>query len=999
VESGEIYRRDNTAGDLSRKYSVNASDNSDSSFLHKVKNIFSKNRGADTPQYRKRIKGMMEEIADVKIRYGKMDKGWKSIYDSFGRVIRVKNAHDWREITPLFGRAVSEKLGIPQSEEMDNYIASWILTGEPNNTSAEAKDFQKAMRDNPDVAERLLDLQSAFQHWDNMNSMERMQNIIAWGNDEKTTLDDMINKWRDQFIEELGPIKRIVEAIEKKHGNMRAATNPYKAFRLFRGHYGRAMTMIEGSSKALEGLRHHFPNINWEGFKTIQMILDSIGGEDEKTRKEFETYCLACHVADIHKRNNEIWEEIEQLEAKKDTASEDEKDAYQSEIDRLEENIMETPSSEEDCAKVIDKYGDRFRDAQQDLVHYSNTMLAIMLDSGMISELKFDRLTARWPNYVPMFRVFDENGAVQFGDSMKSLTGSTRDVIEPLQSIIRNTYDMVRKAEKNKAKCLLANLCRLSDVGKYIDPVTHPAKDERNTIVYYVDGKKCYLETDPAVVAAVNNMGKESTDLFFRIFRVPAQIARASFTVMNPSFLIRNATRDMQDAFVYNKHGIVNPMDFVRGFLHAFRKDEVYWEWMASGAAQASAVSIDRNYTQSTIDKMTKTTRGRLKNPYRLFLDAMQRLAEFSEMGTRLASYERTKKTLAKGDEASLTALELAEAAYESRDLMDFARGGVAGRSWNQVAVFANASIQGWDKFFRTFNFRKDPKAAMRATARLMLSSMLPALLLSLAHAGDDWWKEIPDWQKDTHWILAPNIRIPKGQDIGLRFFSSFIEKGIDSSVNNNPLTFARVMKPVMDQLPSIKPTAMMPLFEAIANYNTFTEAPVVPKYQENLPAKLQYNGNTSSLAKFLGDKLDMSPRKIEHVFFGYTGNVGRTVTSLSDAALGTRRLNTSTEELPILNGFMMTPYKHAKTIDDFYEELQRQSEGDKAYKATKERMEGYDPAKYKRMNAANKKMSDLNKKERKLLDDNRISPEMKKELQAGLQRQRIDIAKRAMGK
>jgi predicted transcriptional regulator len=94
----------------------------------------------------------------------------------------------------------------------------------------------------------------------------------------------------------------------------------------------------------------------------------------------------------------------------------------------------------------------------------------------------------------------------------------------------------------------------------------------------------------------------------------------------------------------------------------------------------------------------------------------------------------------------------------------------------------------------------------------------------------------------------------------------------------------------------------------------------------------------------------------------------------------------------------MMTPYKNSATVEKFYKEYKKQQEGDKAFKATKERMEGYSPAKYKRMTQANKKMSELNKKERKLLDDNRISQARKQELQAGIQRQRIAIAKGALG-
>ena len=1003
VESGEIYQRDNTARNTSRQYSVNASDNSTSSYKQRVKNFFMGKQ--DAPSHRRMLKNMMEEIADVKISYGKLDEGTEAIYKSAQKVIRVRNANDWEKVVPLFAKAVCDKIGIKADRALTHYISDWIQTGAPNNNSAEADTFAKAMREHPEIADQLLDLQSAFMRWNQMDAMERMQSIVSRREKEKTSISSMLDYAYDQIVEELGPVKRLVKQIEGKIGKQENALNPYVAFRLFRGHHGRAMTMLEGSGADMKAvLARHYPNLNWDGFKTLHEILDSIGGlHDEKIRDEFGNYALACHVYDIHLRNDQIQMQIDmlnkQLEATTDAG---EKKKLDDEIKRLDKSIMMTPISRTDCGSIIREYGKKYGQAQQDLVHFSNMTLAILKDSGVISETRYARILRRWPNYVPMFRVFDENENKNFGDSLKALEGSTRDVIDPLESIIRNTFDFVKKAEKNKAKCLLARLAQVSDVGKYIEPVDNNKPNDDTVITYYVDGQKRYLQTDPSVVAAVNGMGIDQSNLLMKILRFPARLARSAITVTNPAFLIRNSTRDMQDAFIYNDRGTITPMDFVRAFMHAFRKDDIYWEWMSSGAAQASAISIDRDYAQATLDKMTKSWKQMFKDnpvtfPFKAFLDATERLAEFSEMGTRIAAYERTKKALVK-DGAALTNMDLAEAAYESRDLMDFARGGKASRQWNSLAIFANASIQGWDKFFRTFNVRKNPKAAMRAMARLAIGGMLPALLLTLANWDEDWWKEIPDWQKDSHWILAPNVRIPKGQDIGLRFVSSMIEKGLDAMHNNNPLTAKRALKPIYDQTPDILPTAMLPVIEAIANYSFFKEAPIVPQYQKDLPAKLQYSGTTSGLAKALGDLLNYSPRKIDHLIQGYTGSVGKGATSAMDMARGEKRMNTAIEEMPVFSGFMMTPYKNAATVEKFYQEFRKQTEGDKAFKATHERMEGYSPAKYKRMNQASKKMSELNKKERKLLDDNRISPERKQELQAGIQRQRIAIAKRAMG-
>lgn len=1015
VESGEIYQRDNTARNTSRQYSVNASDNSTSSYKQRVKNFFSKSRAADTPEYRRMLKSMMEEIAGIKIRYGKIDPQMAAVYDSFKKVLRAKSANDWERVLPLFAGATLEKLGVKPNEKLNAYISDWIQTGASNNNSREAEIFQKAMKDNPEVADQLIDLQEAFQRWDKMDAMERGQNIISWQNEEKTSFSDQLGKAYDQFIEELGPIMRLVQKAEKEHGKLRTAINPYEAFRLFRGYKGRAMTMIEGSSKAIDDvMAHWYPNLKWKGFKSIHAILDSIDAlHNEKVRKEFETYCLACHVYDIHKANDLTTMEIDHQKKLLEKADGEKKEEIQAKIDRLEKSLMETPLSRTDCGNIIREHGEKYGQAQQDLVNYSNMTLAILKDSGVISEYRYSRILKKWPNYVPMFRVFDDNDKVQFGDSMKAMMGSKRDVIEPLQSIIRNTFEMMRKAEKNKAKCLLAQLARMTDVGNYIEEVNNSKPDDKTTIVFYEDGQKRYLQTDPAVVTAVNGMGLENSNMYRSLLRIPAAFARSAFTVWDPTFIVRNTARDVQDAFVYNKKGTWNPLamlkDWLQAFLHVWRQDDIYWEWMSSGAAQASAVSVDRNYTQSTLDKMTKTRAQRWKNPKFLFLDTMQKLAELSEASTRIANYERVKKNLSKDGVEHLTNLELAEAAYESRDLMDFARGGKASRVWNSVSVFANPALQGWDKFYRTFKGlaskdKQERKEAMYASARLVLAGMLPALVLTLMNWDKDWWKEIPDWQKDTHWIISPRVRIPKGQDIGVRFFSSLIEKGLDSMYNKNPMTAKRVLKPVWEQIPDVMPTAMMPIIEAASNYSFFKDAPIVPKYQENLPAKLQYSPFSSGFAKFiseqLSDKFDvsLSPRQIDHVLTGLGGNVSRTATGAVDAARGSKQLNTSMEEMPILRGFMMTPYKNSATVDKFYKEYRKQVEGDKAFKATKERMEGYSPAKYKRMSQANKKMSELNKKERKLLDDNRISPERKQELQAGIQRQRIAIAKRAMG-
>ena len=857
---------------------------------------------------------------------------------------------------------------------------------------------------------------------------------------ERTTLTKAWETFYDEMIEELGPVKRMVKRVQEKSGQeLAASVNPYIALRLFRGNAGRAMTMIEGQSEAaVKALQTNYPGVNFNGFKTLHMILDECGAlHNEKRMKDFLAFALACHVKDIHTLNNRIrksqqrlrdkiddlndkinnlpeYQQLIESDKKVDDKYQEQREAYQKEIegyqakiDKAEKTIMEVPRTEDGlsltedrCNKVMMKYMKEYGEAQQDLVHFSKVTTSILYDAGVISKKRYKELQERWPNYIPMFRVFEDNEEVDFGDSLKHMHGSTRRIINPLDSIIRNTYDFVKKAEKNKARQLLANLTRISDVGEYIEEVNNSKPNDKTTITFYENGERKYLQTDPDIVKAVNNMGREESNWVLRLLHGPAKIARACFTTINPSFALRNLIRDSTDATIYSKYGF-KPWDFVRGFLHAVHRDELFYEWLSSGAAQASAISLDRDYTQATLNQMSKTWKERLLSKEFLpaILEGMQMVGEYSEYGTRIAAYERVKKKLAGENGPHPAAYDLVSAAFESRDLMDFARSGRGSRHLNNVVVFANASIQGFDKFFRTFDFRKPyRKESMKALARLFLCGMLPALLLAGIHSGDDWWEELPDWQKETNWILGKVgntiIRIPKGQDIGLRFFSNLIEKAMDRSKHKAGDYF----RPVWDSLPDMIPTALLPIIEATANHSYFTGAPIVPKYQEKLPAYLQFGNETSSFAKFVGKVIGVSPRKVEHVLFGYTGNMGKGLLGVYDTIVGNQSLNTNLNEAPVISGFTAIPYKQSKTVNDFYDKFDEQQRLNEEFKLTKKKPDGYDPSLYKRMTKAQQELSKINKQERAAIDDPKMDSGVREQKQLGYQQQRLSVVRRVMG-
>lgn len=1021
------------------RYSLDANDNSTPSLFTRAYNHLTGRK--DAASHDKNVKAMLEDITKMRIRFGKLDPKTETVFKKFEGVIRARNANEWEKVLPEAGRAIADRLNLKPSEDMNNYIAKWLLDEATNDTSQEASDFAAALKNDPVLSDQLVDLKTLFNERNNREADEVVRDAIQYEKPkERTTLTKAWETFYDEMIEELGPVKRMVKRVQEKSGQeLAASVNPYIALRLFRGNAGRAMTMIEGQSEAaVKALQTNYPGVNFNGFKTLHMILDECGAlHNEKRMKDFLALALACHVKDIHTLNNRIrksqqrlrdkiadlndkinnlpeYQQLIESDEKVDDKYQEQREAYQKEIegyqakiDKAEKTIMEVPRTEDGlsltedrCNKVMMKYMKEYGKAQQDLVHFSKVTTSILYDTGVISKKRYKELQERWPNYIPMFRVFEDNEEVDFGDSLKHMHGSTRRIINPLDSIIRNTYDFVKKAERNKARQLLADLTRISDVGEYIEEVDNSKPNDKTTITFYENGERKYLQTDPDIVKAVNNMGREESNWVLRLLHAPAKIARACFTTINPSFALRNLIRDSTDASIYSKYGF-KPWDFVRGFLHAVHRDELFYEWLSSGAAQASAISLDRDYTQATLNQMSKTWKERLLSKEFLpaILEGMQMVGEYSEYGTRIAAYERAKKKLAGENGPHPAAYDLASAALESRDLMDFARGGRGSRYLNNVVVFANASIQGFDKFFRTFDFRKPyRKESVKALARLFLCGMLPALLLAGIHSGDDWWEELPDWQKETNWILGKVgntiIRIPKGQDIGLRFFSNLIEKAMDRSKHKAGDYF----KPVWDSLPDMIPTALLPIIEATANHSYFTGAPVVPKYQEKLPAYLQFGNETSSFAKFVGKVIGVSPRKVEHVLFGYTGNMGKGLLGVYDTIVGNQSLNTNLNEAPVISGFTAIPYKQSKTVNDFYDKFDEQQRLNEEFKLTKKKPDGYDPSLYKRMTKAQQELSKINKQERAAIDDPKMDSGVREQKQLGYQQQRLSVVRRVMG-
>ncbi len=92
-----------------------------------------------------------------------------------------------------------------------------------------------------------------------------------------------------------------------------------------------------------------------------------------------------------------------------------------------------------------------------ELVNFQNQVSAYLRDSGVLSAKGYAAMTKVNGLYVPFHRVFRVEGrTIQgAGDSLQArnpihkIDGSGREIVDPLQSIIKNTYTMIAMAERN----------------------------------------------------------------------------------------------------------------------------------------------------------------------------------------------------------------------------------------------------------------------------------------------------------------------------------------------------------------------------------------------------------------------------------------------------------------------------------------------------------------------------------------------------------------------
>lgn len=625
--------------------------------------------------------------------------------------------------------------------------------------------------------------------------------------------------------------------------------------------------------------------------------------------------------------------------------------------------------------KVISAGRAKYGPIQKELVAYQDRVVTYLRDSGVISRDAYIAMKAANREYVPFFRVMDEEGISGSGmkggvrNPVKTIKGSERVIVDPIESIIKNTYLYTNLAERNAAGRAYIEMANRSGrpadfyevVPKPVRPTTVGADEmagflkaqgvkdvpddlltvfrahgeplAKNEIAVFTDGQRQVYRVDPDIADAFKQMDRQSADFLTRMLAQPASLLRAGATI-TPEFITRNLVRDFFTAFITSK-GTFTPIDTLKGVTGVIRKDADWEQWVRGGGAHATMVSMDRNYLQKNIREITGQggVGAHLWNVVRSPVDVLRVASELAENATRLGEFKKVQAIQGRAGVTGKAASQ--EAAYAAREVtLDFARMGAKMRAYNMLTAFANAQIQGVDRIARAF---KDYPTT--TTMRALGGISIPSMLLWWANRDDPRVAEIPQWERDLYWIVPTEdhiYRIPKPFETGA-VFGSAVERALEGFVAENPDAYKHMTTSLLDAFtPSVVPTFAVPITEQFANRSTFTGRNLIPADAERLLPEYQYTPYTTELAKKLGElagafpgiregRVDpdvnvangvaralSTPVLIENYVRAWTGGLGMYALQIADAGLRKADLlpdpptpAKKLEEIPVIRAFM----------------------------------------------------------------------------------------------
>lgn len=593
---------------------------------------------------------------------------------------------------------------------------------------------------------------------------------------------------------------------------------------------------------------------------------------------------------------------------------------------------------------------------------YSKFMDEWTVKSGLFDGEAMKVMREMYPNYVPTNRFFTElekltpqglsNGSfVNKTDIIKRATGSSRNIINPLESIIKNIDKTVKASRSNEVGQRLVNSIRENPEGmapkaelieanpQMLDEINQVLKEDgveglsdflgtqfdraiqknlkgSNIVTVMENGAPTFVKiNDVSLLKAMRGLTESQKGTLEKIGRALTNPFKTVVTGKNPIFAVKNLARDIPNAYI---NSIVNnPLKFSKDLVVAAKEmttnGKLWKEYKALGGEHSNFFN---DGGKGLMKQKKQLVKG--KGVLRKTSDALGTVNNSTESLNRFAEYIRTVE---KGGGTYQSKLD---GIYNAGEVStNFGRHGDITKAIDAYVPYLNPAIQGIDKFARQ-TFAQPGKTIGKSLARTAVKGGIGVtgltVILDAVNKDDPNYKALDNRTKDTNYLFPRGdgtfTKIPKTRENGV-VFGSLIEriarlargeedsfKGFDQTVKNNFL-------PPLDTI--FKPVSNL------ASNKDFAGRSIEPLYMQDREKRDRYNDKTSGIAKALAplaEKINLSPMQVDYLIRSYMGVVAQfgLPATTEDAEVGK----------VLLGGFKADPLYNNQSVQDFYENKEK---------------------------------------------------------------------------
>ena len=442
--------------------------------------------------------------------------------------------------------------------------------------------------------------------------------------------------------------------------------------------------------------------------------------------------------------------------------------------------------------------------AAKDLTEWANQLQDWVIRAANIPEADVQAMRDANPIYVPFLRYFVNeadrvSGTAGAEIGTKTAKGSTRPIVNPLESLITMAQNTVDMANKQRIVNAIINMSEVPGAGEFVDRIARPIQgikvnvddiidklfdvgitaDESestgaslvtffqaaskytgkdNVVVVWrgvkqkdgsVKVKPQFFEIDQDFYEALQDSPENYQGNFAMSLAVFARLLRLGATQLSGSFaFISNPARDIPMSLLTSKKDFPTPFGPLKGVIDDIvnSKKSDAWKFKALGGEMATMFGYDRFATMRMLDVMLLKSEGMkgkglvvVKHP----INFLRSFFQIWEMGPRISEFEASLKKYRSKEYTDKGWTEedaLIQARIDAQDLtVNFTRADTKGRPFNAISAFFNAGVQGIDKIARTAK-ENNKRFVMRGA--MWITSV--ALFSWWDNRDKEWFKNLP---------------------------------------------------------------------------------------------------------------------------------------------------------------------------------------------------------------------------------------------------------------